>query len=124
MTELKQLHKCNVCGNIVEVLHTGQGKLVCCNQEMELLQEKTSDKGKEKHKPAIEKTETGFKIKVGLIEHPMEEGHHIEFIEAISNGKVYRRHLKPGDKPEAVFCIEADNIKARIYCNLHGAWQT
>jgi len=124
MTELKQLYKCNICGNIVEVLHKGMGKLVCCGQEMELLKEKKSDEGQEKHKPIIKKTNTGFKIKVGSIEHPMEEEHYIEFIEAISNGKVYRKQLKPGDKPEVEFCIEADNIKARIYCNLHGVWQT
>lgn len=43
MTVQKQIYKCNVCGNIVEVLHAGAGQLVCCGQPMELLKEKTEN---------------------------------------------------------------------------------
>jgi len=57
MAEQRQIYKCNVCGNIVEILHAGAGQLVCCGQPMELLAEKTGDVGKEKHVPVIEKTE-------------------------------------------------------------------
>jgi len=32
MTIQKQVYRCNVCGNIVEVLHAGKGELVCCGQ--------------------------------------------------------------------------------------------
>ncbi|MGZ7044463.1 MAG: desulfoferrodoxin FeS4 iron-binding domain-containing protein, partial [Methanobacterium sp.] len=28
MSEEKQIYRCNICGNIVEVLHLGVGKLV------------------------------------------------------------------------------------------------
>jgi superoxide reductase len=73
--------------------------------------------------PVIEKTDKGFKVKVGSIAHPMEEKHYIEWIQVIADGKSYRRFLKPGQAPEAEFCIKADKITAREYCNLHGLWK-
>ena len=124
MISKNQIYKCNICGNIVEVLHAGGGELVCCGQPMELLNEKTEDEGLEKHVPVIEKTEAGIKVKVGLVEHPMEEAHFIQWIEIIADGQVYRKYLKPGDKPEAEFQVTADKIEAREYCNLHGLWKS
>lgn len=122
MIAQKQIYKCNICGNIVEVLHVGGGQLVCCGQPMELLKEKTEDVGKEKHLPVLEKTEKGIKVKIGSVPHPMEEKHYIEWIEIIANGLVYRKFLKPGDKSEAEFKIKAENIEVRDYCNVHGLW--
>ena len=124
MTELKQVYRCNICGNIVEVLHTGVGTLVCCGQPMELLVEKTGDVGLEKHVPVIEKTETGYLVKVGSIPHPMEENHYIEWIELIADGKYCRKILKPGEKPEAFFEVKAEKVSAREYCNIHGLWKS
>jgi superoxide reductase len=124
MAELKQIYKCNVCGNIVEVLHGGVGALVCCGQPMELLKEKTEEVGLEKHVPVIEKTDTGIKVKIGSVPHPMEEKHYIEWVEITTDGGVYRKFLKPGDKPEAEFEIKAEKIEAREYCNVHGLWKS
>lgn len=124
MTELNQIYKCNICGNITEVLHAGVGELVCCGQPMQLLQEKTEDQGNEKHVPVIEKTEEGIKVKVGSVPHPMEDKHFIEFIELIADGRVCRKFLNPGEKPEAVFCVRAEKLEAREYCNLHGLWKS
>lgn len=124
MTERSQIYKCEICGNIVEVLHAGVGELVCCGQPMKLLIEKTEDVGKEKHVPVVEKTATGIKVKVGSIPHPMEEKHFIEFVEVITDGGIFRKFLKPGDKPEADFDVPADGIKVREYCNVHGLWKT
>ena len=123
MTELNEIYKCNVCGNIVQVIHSGAGELVCCGQPMELLKEKTEDEGMEKHVPVIEKTENGVKVKVGSVEHPMEENHFIEWIEVIADGSSYRKFLKPGEKPEAEFEVSAESITAREYCNVHGLWK-
>jgi len=106
----------------VEVLQAGVGKLVCCKQPMELLKEKTEDVGQEKHVPVIERTEDGVKVKVGSIAHPMEEKHYIEWIEIIADSITYRKFLRAGDKPEAVFEIRAEKIDAREYCNIHGLW--
>lgn len=123
MTERRQIYRCNVCGNIVEVLHAGVGRLVCCGQPMEMLKEKTEDVGMEKHVPVIEKTVKAVKVRVGSIPHPMEEKHYIEWIEVIADGVTHRKFLKPGDKPEADFEVKADKIQARGYCNIHGLWK-
>ncbi len=124
MTKLNEVYKCNICGNIVELVHAGAGELVCCGQPMELKKEKDTDEGNEKHVPVIEKTEKGVKVKVGSVPHPMEDAHHIEWIEVVADGKVYRKYLKPNQAPEAEFCIKAENISAREYCNLHGLWKS
>jgi superoxide reductase len=124
MTERLQVYKCQVCGNIVEVLHEGVGELVCCGQPMKLLVANTVDAAKEKHVPVIEKTATGVTVRVGSVAHPMEEKHYIEWIEIIADGKAYRQFLKPGDAPEAVFDIKATTIEAREHCNLHGLWKS
>jgi len=123
MTEKNGVYKCEACGNIVEVLHTGDGELVCCGQPMKFFAPNTVDAAKEKHVPVIEKTATGVKVTVGSVPHPMEEKHYIEFIEILADGKVYRQNLLPGQKPEAEFCVKAGSIVAREYCNLHGLWK-
>lgn len=121
---MNKIYKCNVCGNIVELVHTGGGTLVCCGQPMELLNEKIEDEGKEKHVPIIEKDGDNILVKVGSIPHPMENEHYIEWIELIADGVSYKTFLKPGDKPEAKFCLKAENISSRIYCNIHGLWKS
>jgi superoxide reductase len=123
MTKRLQIYKCEVCGNIVEVLHEGVGELVCCGQPMILQVENTVDAAREKHVPVIEKTGDGIKVKVGTVPHPMEEKHYIEWIELIADGKAYRQFLKPGGKPEATFSIAAGQVTAREFCNLHGLWK-
>ncbi len=123
MTALLQVYKCGICGNIVEVIHDGIGQLVCCGQPMILQEEGVTDAALEKHVPVIEKTEDGYRVTVGSVEHPMTEEHHIEWIELIADGVAYRRFLMPGDKPEATFCIEAQRVSAREYCNIHGLWK-
>ena len=124
MVERLQVYKCEICGNIVEVLHAGGGELVCCGQPKKLLQEATADSSTEKHVPVIEKIENGYKVVVGSTLHPMVEQHYIEWIELLADGKSYRQFLNPGDAPEAVFRIgEAMDVKAREYCNVHGLWK-
>jgi superoxide reductase len=123
MAEQLEVYKCDACGNIVEVLHGGGGELDCCGEAMKLFIENTVDAAKEKHVPVVEKTADGFKVAVGSVAHPMEEKHYIEWIEVIAGGKSYRQFLKPGEKPEANFCVDADQVTAREYCNLHGLWK-
>ncbi len=124
MTKRTQIYKCEICGNIVEVLHEGVGQLVCCGQPMKLMEENTVDAAKEKHVPVIEKSGDGYKVVVGSVPHPMEEKHYIEWIELRADGQAYRQFLRPGSKPEAFFKIEAKNVSAREYCNIHGLWKS
>ena len=123
MAKKLEIYKCSVCGNIVEVLHGGAGELVCCGQPMENLAAKAADEGKEKHVPVIEEIDGGIKVKVGSVPHPMEGKHHIEWIEILADGKVYRQFLNPGEAPEAVFNVKANEITAREHCNIHGLWE-
>jgi superoxide reductase len=123
MAKQLEIYKCEMCGNIVEVLHGGEGELVCCGEPMNLLDAKTADQGKEKHVPVIEKVDGGFKVKVGDVPHPMEDEHYIEWIELLADGKAYRQFLQPGQQPEAVFMVNADSAQAREHCNKHGLWK-
>ncbi len=123
MTKRSDVFKCELCGNIVEVLHSAGGDLVCCGKEMVLMAPNTVEASKEKHIPVIESMEKGIKVKVGSVAHPMEEKHYIEWIDLIADDKVYRKFLKPGDLPEAEFCMRADKFTAKAYCNIHGLWK-
>jgi len=123
MAKQLEVYKCEICGNIVEVLHSGSAPLVCCNQKMTLMSENTTDAAVEKHVPVIERGKGTISVKIGSVPHPMQEEHYIEWIEILADGKAYREFLQPGGKPEAVFQVQADQVTAREYCNLHGHWK-
>lgn len=130
MTKPNQIYKCNICGNIVEVLRGGNGELICCGQPMQLRVENTEDAATEKHVPVIEKTDKGAMVKIGEVPHPMEADHYIEWIEAtLKDGSIIRKMLKPGDEPQMLVCdYEEEKCccevgSAREYCNLHGLWK-
>ena len=118
-----EVYKCSHCGNIVEVLHGGKAPLICCGEPMKQLREGQTDGASEKHVPVIEKTENGYKVSVGSVAHPMAEEHWIEWIELIADGVSYKKFLNPGDAPVAEFCVKADKVTAREYCNLQGLWK-
>jgi superoxide reductase len=126
MAEKNEIYKCSVCGNVVEVLTVGGGQLVCCNKPMELMQEKTEDEGQEKHLPIVEKKGNKITVKVGSVPHPMEEKHYIQWIEInmLDVGRIGKKYLQPGDKPEIEFHGRGENFKIRAFCNLHGLWKS
>jgi len=126
MTEKMQIYKCEICGNIVEVLHGGKGELVCCGQPMNLMTEQTADWKTEKHVPVLEDFDGGLRVKVGSIPHPMADDHYIEWLEIVrKDGIIERKFLGPGDVPEVVFadCKANDIEMAREYCNIHHLWK-
>ena len=123
MAQKNQIYKCDMCGNIIEVLVGGKGELSCCGAPMKLLEEQTADASTEKHVPVIEKVDGGYKVKVGSVAHPMLEEHYIQWIELHADGKAYRQFLKPGDEPEAMFKVEANEVSAREHCNVHALWK-
>jgi superoxide reductase len=125
MVQKGQVYKCNVCGNMVEILYAGGGQLVCCGQPMQLLEERTQDEGKEKHVPVIEEQPQGIKVKVGSIPHPMEEAHYIQWIEVMTESGSFRKYLNPGQTPEAEFPVSRKEVlTVREYCNIHGLWRS
>ena len=126
MAKKLEVYKCEICGNMVEVLHAGQGTLVCCGQDMTLQVENTVDAAQEKHVPVVEKIDGGYKVSVGSVAHPMTQDHWIEWIELVScEGKyIQRAMLDPDCTPEAIFKCDADKVTAMAYCNLHGLWKS
>jgi superoxide reductase len=122
-TKKSQIYKCSVCGNMVEVIHEAAGTLVCCNKQMVLQEENSTDAAGEKHVPVIEPVDGGIKVKVGSVAHPMQEEHYIEWIQVLAGGATYRAFLEPGQPPEATFPVSGDGVVAREFCNLHGLWR-
>ena len=126
MTKKLEIYKCNVCGNITEVLVPESGTLVCCGEDMELLKPLNHESEKivaEKHTPEIEHTDNGTIIRMS--NHPMEEKHYIVFLRAedSENNNVYTKFFYPNDKVEMVL-EGVFNIKnAFSYCNVHGLYE-
>jgi len=122
MTSRNQIYKCEKCGHIIQVMNKGSHP-VCCGEKMSYMEEDTTDASLEKHVPQIEKVDGGYRVYVGKVEHPMSEEHYIEWIQLLTDSRVYTKFLKPGDKPEAIFKLDCENVSARAYCNLHGNWK-
>lgn len=124
MIKKLEVYKCEMCGNIVQTLHGEKGTLFCCNMSMKLLKENSVDAANEKHIPVITTDKDTYHVSVGSIKHPMTESHSIEWIELIADNKVYIKFLKPDNKPEATFTVNAKTVYARAFCNLHGFWKS
>ena len=124
MTGRLEVYACELCGNVVEMVRGAAGTLVCCGQPMKKKEEQTADWATEKHVPIAEAQAGGTLVKVGSTAHPMVDDHYIEWIEIINGDYVNRKHLKPGDKPEASFYVPCnDTLVLREYCNKHGLWR-
>lgn len=127
MSQEKQIYRCNICGNMVEVIQSGKGNLSCDGLPMQKLSENTEGLGPQKHVPVIEKAADGVKVKIGEVEHPMDENHCIQWIELTTDNCIYRKVLKPGDKPEAEFKVDIEHLNevtACEYCSIHGLWES
>ncbi len=124
MTEKLEVYKCEICGNMAEMIHAGKGEMVCCGQPMKVYKENTVDAAVEKHVPVVENLDQGIKVKVGEVAHPMEDDHYIEWVEVITkDGRATRQFLSPGQAPEAEFRCDNDGAVVREYCNKHGLWK-
>ncbi len=123
--ELKGIYKCEICGNVVEVVDAFEPPISCCNEPMKKLEAQTEDYTVEKHVPMVEEADDGVKVIVGSTLHPMTEEHHIVFIEVLTkDNKVYRADLDATGEPEAKFPVKAENIAlVREYCNIHDLWK-
>jgi superoxide reductase len=121
-----EVWKCEICGNIIEVLHGGSGSLVCCGKSMVLMESKELEEGNEKHKPVIESDSDGIVVRVGSVSHPMDTEHYIEWIEISTAKGSSKKFLSPGEDPVAKFPVKVDvgDVSARAYCNVHGLWKS
>ena len=122
MTQKREIYRCSICGNMIEVTNAGVGTLVCCEKPMVRLDGNEADASFEKHVPVVEKMSGGYRVRVGSLSHPMTEGHYIQWIELMTKKKVLKHELTPDDMPEATFLTDEEMVCARAYCNLHGLW--
>ncbi len=122
--EMKFL-RCAHCGQIVAVVKGTGVPVICCGEPMQEIVAGTTDAAVEKHVPVYEVKGDTVCVKVGAAEHPMLEEHYIEWISLQTNKGNQRKILKPGEKPEACFCIcEGEEVEAVYeHCNLHGLWK-
>lgn len=124
MPKLNEIYVCKLCGNITEVVGNGTGEMVCCDEPMQLQQAQTADSTVEKHVPILGAKDGGSLVTVGSVPHPMDEEHHICWIEIVNGDYVNRKYLKPGEAPEAAFWVKAmPGMVLREYCNVHGLWE-
>ena len=121
-----KFYKCEICGKIVAMVKETPVDTMCCGQAMRELVPGTTDGAAEKHVPVYTLEGNTVKVKVGSVEHPMTDAHHIEWIAIETENGNQRKELKPGDKPEATFAlVPRDTVKSVYeYCNLHGLWKT
>jgi superoxide reductase len=125
MSKPTTILKCKTCGNIVEVICQDPAEEKCCDSNLDVFEEKTTGEGEPKHKPVVTRIDNAYNVKVGEVEHPMDEDHYIAMIEILADGQSHKQYLNPGDKPEATFEIpEADEIVVREFCTKHGLWRT
>jgi len=122
-----QLYVCPVCKKMVLVVQDGEGELTCHGKPMELMPEKSTDSGREKHLPVIEAVPGGIRVKIGSVPHPMVPEHYIKWVEVIGDDFLHTLTLKPGDTPEKEVSVSGKDPlsrirKVRIFCNVHGVW--
>lgn len=126
MTEKFEIYKCNVCGNLVQVLLNGVGELVCCGEKMELISphNQENDNGmSEKHSPTITTIDENTK-EIKVENHPMTDEHYIMFVEYWSQdkNKMQMQFFKPEEKATMKTNIKCNNPTAISYCNIHGMY--
>ncbi len=125
--ERLDLYRCEICGNLVEIILSGGGELVCCGQAMEKLDAKNAEEAMlEKHIPVfVKRDDGGDEVRVGEVLHPMSDDHYIMFIETISEDKnhVQLQYLHPGEEPKMLLQQKLGKTLAREFCNLHGLWE-
>jgi len=123
MSVTRAFYRCNICGNLVELINDGGGELVCCGQPMVLLEPNTTDGATEKHVPVAVREGSKIHVTVGSVAHPMTDAHYIQWISVAQGSRTQRVALEPGQAPEADFTVEDGPLTIYEYCNLHGLWK-
>ena len=127
MTKKLELYRCEICGNLVEVVLEGAGELVCCGEAMTRLEANTTEADGEKHLPVFISSNDEIEVRVGSKPHPMIKEHYIQFIECVSKDEVYvkRKYLHPDEEPMLrLKCYDVGKMSAKEYCNVHGLWES
>ena len=122
MEENVRFYRCKVCGNMIGLIHGNSENISCCGEKMELLHANSTDAATEKHVPVYEKDGNEIVVRVGEVEHPMEEDHYIMWIAQVSEDRTTRVRLHPGQATETRFPYIPGSVLYE-YCNKHGLWK-
>ncbi len=122
MKENTVFFKCEKCGNVIGLIDGDEKNIQCCGEEMKNLTANSTDAATEKHVPVYEKQGNEILVKIGEVEHPMEEEHYIMWIAQVSENRTTRVRLHPGEKPEAIFPYIPGSV-LYAYCNKHNLWK-
>ncbi len=122
---MMNIYYCKHCKRICYT-YPVESTLVCCGDEMTLLQPKTNDQGNEKHLPVVERiSKDQIKISIGSIPHPMLPEHFIQWVFVAQDDTYQIKTFKPGEAPETTLhVLPGQDIKVYEFCNLHGLWMT
>lgn len=122
----KKFYICKHCGNMIGMIKSSGVNVVCCGDPMTELKPNTVEASQEKHLPVVTIEGNIVKVKVGSVEHPMTEEHHIVWIYLETEQGGQRKKLAVGSKPEAEFALAGGDKVVGVYeyCNLHGLWLT
>ncbi|HWP21106.1 MAG TPA: desulfoferrodoxin family protein [Candidatus Cryosericum sp.] len=116
--------RCDICGNLVGMIHASGAKMICCGQEMTELVPGSVDVSHEKHVPVIKQIGDTVTVHIGSVDHPMTEEHHIGWVYLQTTDGGQRKCLAVGGAPEVTFALGgAKPVAAYAYCNLHGLWK-
>ena len=120
-----RIYRCKHCGQMVAMVEKKGCPVMCCGEAMEELVPGTSDGAVEKHVPVYEVKDNIVTVNVGEVDHPMTEGHYIEWVLLKTKQGNQRKPLKPNEAPKVCFAIcEGDEVEeVYAYCNLHGLWK-
>lgn len=114
---------CKHCGNIITKVEDSKVNVVCCGEEMSELIPNTVDAVIEKHVPVVEQNKNTVTVKVGSIEHPMTEEHHISWVVMLTSTGFQIKYLDILKAPVVSFETNEKVISVYEYCNLHGLWK-
>ena len=121
-----KFYVCQTCGNMIEMVKSSGVPVMCCGKPMTELTANTVEASMEKHLPEVKVEGNVVTAKVGSVEHPMLPEHYITMIVLETENGVFKKYLKPEEKPEAVFVLSEGDKPLAVYeyCNLHGLWKT
>lgn len=117
-------YQCDICGKILTILSDSGVPTYCCGQPMRELVPNRTDASGEKHVPVWCASGDAVTVRIGSTPHPMTEDHYITWIGLHTDRGFSFAELRPGDKPEARFCLQPGEqvLAAYAFCNRHGLW--
>ncbi len=110
-----KFYVCETCGNFVGMIKESGVAMMCCGKKMTELVPGTTDASVEKHVPEFTVSGNKVTVKIGSVEHPMEDAHYIEWVALDTAKGAQRKVLKPGDKPCVEFALTEDDSVVAVY---------